>query len=434
MRTSDLLYDLLAKVSEVGRSLSSLSERAAGASPEALAGLCQDLLTGRGEATGLALARQILERVKVLSTAERAAFFEALRTRFGVNPERLRRAVERWQAEPSDEAARALHAAAEPRAQELIRQLNRVPGATATLVAMRRDLIRAMAENPGLRGLDEDFRHLFGSWFNRGFLELRTIDWSTPAAILEKIIRYEAVHAIADWDDLRRRVAAPDRRLYAFFHPALTQEPLIFVEVALTEAIPSAIGPILTEERPELAPKRATTAVFYSISNCQEGLRGVSFGNFLIKQVVEDLQAEFPGLRTFVTLSPVPGLRAWALEHAVGEEQAMVEALESDKAVAAEALAPLAARYLVEARHPRGGALDPVARFHLGNGARLEQINTGADTSERGRRNAWGVMVNYLYDLDHIEKNHEAYAEEGAIATASQVRRLLKSRRTAASA
>ena len=425
MGTSDLLSDLLARVSDVGRALSGTSARVAEAGPEALAGFCETLLAGQGEATGLALARQILERFAALDAAQKAAFFLSLAARVTVDEARLAEAVARWQAAPGDVTARAVHTAAEPRSQELLRLLNRVPGGTAALVAMRADLIAAMRETPALAGLDGDFRHLFASWFNRGFLELRHIDWWTPAAILEKIILYEAVHAIADWDDLRHRVAARDRRLYAFFHPAMRGEPLIFVEVALTDAIPGAIGPVLATDREILAPAKATTAVFYSISNCQRGLRGVSFGNFLIKQVVEDLSAEFPGLRSFVTLSPVPGLRRWALAQEGGERE-LAEALEAG--ARSEALPALAARYLTEARARDGGALDPVARFHLGNGARLEQIHAGADPGPRGRADSWGVMVNYLYDLGHIETNHEAYANEGVIATSSAVRRLAKAR------
>jgi malonyl-CoA decarboxylase len=314
----------------------------------------------------------------------------------------------------SDADARALHVAAEPQTQEFVRRLNRAPRGLPDLVRMREELIPLAKGDASLAALDEDFRHLFASWFNRGFLELRRIDWYTPAAILEKIIEYEAVHEIRDWRDLRRRVAAPDRQLYAFFHPALPDEPLIFVEVALTAEIPAAIGPILSEERKAIDPQKARVAVFYSISNCQVGLRGISFGNFLIKQVVDELTGAFRALDTFVTLSPVPGLRRWAKGEGIEE------------APGKEALTGLAAEYLVEAKRPSGGPVDPVARFHLGNGARLERINIDADRSERGQAQSWGVMVNYLYDLRDIEKNHEAFAESGEVVHSSAVRRALK--------
>ena len=437
-----ILGDLLARVTDVGRSLARVGDAPAATTPAALAALAEDLLAGRGEATGLALAREILTRYRALPPAAKPGFFREMRARFGVDEARMARALAAWQERGDDTSARTLHYACEPRSQELLRMLNRTPGGTAVLVAMRDDLIRAARDDADLRPLDEDFRHLFASWFNRGFLELRQIDWSTSAAVLEKIIAYEAVHEIQDWDDLRRRVAAPDRRLYGFFHPALPGEPLIFVEVALTDAIPGAIGPILARERAPLDPAKATVAVFYSISNCQTGLRGISFGNFLIKQVVEELGRDAPAVKTFVTLSPVPGLRAWAREtlaqgadgplseahrralHLLDPPDGMIDA--EAAAAACDRLAEIAALYLVEGRDGRGQPADPVARFHLGNGARLERINTGADHSARGLKNGWGVMVNYLYDRETIEKNHEAYANSGTVICSTPVRRLLR--------
>jgi malonyl-CoA decarboxylase len=306
---------------------------------------------------------------------------------------------------------------------------------------MREDLADALSEGAPLKAFDRDFRHLFNSWFNRGFLTLRRIDWTTPANILEKIIRYEAVHAIDDWVELRRRLDPPDRRLYAFFHPALGDEPLIFVEVALTTAIPDAIQPLLASQRTPIPAAAATTAVFYSISNAQRGLGGVSFGNFLIKQVVEDLKREWPRLQTFVTLSPVPGFAKWLNRERADEDSAVLDAetrraltLADDAAWTAaprereelaRVLAPLAAHYFLKAKDAAGRTLDPVARFHLGNGARLERIDPNADLSEKGVKQSLGLMVNYLYDLDHIEQNHEAFANRGEIAAAPAIRRLL---------
>ncbi len=405
-RSSSLFGDLLARVTEVGRSLISDTRR-----PLECA---EDLLEGRGEATGLGLAQSVLEGFSALPEDGRLQFFTELRERFGVDTAGLDAAVEQWRSDRSEANARAIHVAAEPRSQELLRRLNRAPGGTAALVEMRAHLIDAMKRDSALGTLDADFVHLFSSWFNRGFLELRRIDWHTPAAILEKIIRYEAVHEINGWDDLRQRVGAPDRRLYGFFHPALGDEPLIFVEVAFTDAMPSAIAPILAEDRETIDPEAARTAVFYSISNCQRGLRGISFGNFLIKQVVEDLRREFSSLRQFVTLSPVPGLRKWA------DAAGIVEPATSEDAER------IAARYLVSERAPSGGALDPVARFHLGNGARLERVNPDADQSPLAIKASWGVMVNYAYDIATIETNHEAYANSGEIAASNTIRRLLR--------
>ena len=300
----------------------------------------------------------------------------------------------------------------------------------------------ALAHRDDLKAVDNDFVHLFSSWFNRGFLVLRRIDWSTPAIILEKIIRYEAVHQIHDWNDLRRRIDPPDRRCFAFFHPALIDEPLIFVEVALERDIPGAIAPILADKREITEPEKARTAVFYSISNCQRGLAGVSFGSFLIKQVAEELTREIPRLATFVTLSPVPGFAGWLARElkkpdspAVADFDAATRAKLNDPQwadnpeVAEELRAPLmqaAAWYFLRARNRRGQPADPVARFHLGNGARLERINWLGDTSDKALASAHGLMVNYLYDLDDIEKNHEAYAEGHTVVAANGVQRLLR--------
>ena len=327
----------------------------------------------------------------------------------------------------------------EPPRQELFRRLNLAPGGTAALVAMREDLLKYGSDDDELKSVDNDFEHLLGSWFNRGFLVLRHIDWSTPADILERIIRYEAVHEIQGWDDLRRRVQPSDRRCFGFFHPSLVDEPLIFVEVALTQEIPASIQNLLAEDRTMLPAGQATTAVFYSISNCQLGLRGISFGNFLIKQVVEDLSRELPSLKTFVTLSPAPTFGAWlsrvmdnsAFAGIPDLDTTALAALRSpawhQDAIQVERLRPLmlglAAIYYLRAKSPSGKPVDPVARFHLGNGARLERLNWPADVSTKGLRESYGLMVNYLYDLRYIEANHEAFVNEGAIIASDAVHR-----------
>src|SRR6202022_2733681 len=257
------------------------------------------------------MALEVLDRYRHLDAAGRLSFFETLARDYGPDRERLSQAIESWRSQPSDDDASDLHFASEPRRQELIRRLNRAPGGTSELVSMRADLLALMKGNKDLAAVDRAVVHLLSSWFNRGFLVLRRIDWSTPANILEQIIRYEAVHEIRDWDDLRRRIDPIDRRCYAFFHPALVDEPLIFVEVALTESIPGAIAPLLAEDRRPVPIERARTAVFYSISNTQRGLGGISFGSFLIKQVAEELRRELPKLDNFVTLSPVPGFVQW---------------------------------------------------------------------------------------------------------------------------
>jgi malonyl-CoA decarboxylase len=436
--------EMLQSIADRGRALilrerrEPAHERSAG-----LVELCEALLSGRGEASGVALAREILSRYAALTIGPRIAFFEALATTFGHDRARIDAAVAAWRQSPSAATAAELNQASEPRRLELFRRLNLAPGGTAALVRMREQLIDAMDHRDDLGVVDNDFVHLFSAWFNRGFLVLRRIDWSTSAAILEKIIRYEAVHEIRDWNDLRRRIDPPDRRCYAFFHPALVDDPLIFVEVALTREIPAAIAPILSDKREVVEPERATTAVFYSITNCQRGLSAVTFGHFLIKQVVEEVSREVPRVSSFVTLSPAPNFAEWlkrerAKEASLAldeEDRAALAALDSadwwrvpeTADILREPLLRAAAWYYVRGRNSRGLPIDAVARFHLGNGARLERLDWLADTSARALAQSHGLMVNYLYDLDYIERNHEAYAQQHAVVAANAVTRLVTS-------
>jgi len=430
------LGELLINVADRGRALIGF-ERFLGKGARSIDRLCEDLLSGRGEASGMALAQAVLEAWQRLDKPGRLAFFNLLKERFGPDPEALDKAIERYREAPDAAAIAALHLASEPRRQELLRRLNLAPEGTHVLVQMREALFEAIEVEPDLKAVDTDFRHL-----NRGFLVLRRIDWRTPANVLEKIIRYEAVHEIQGWDDLRRRLEPADRRCFAFFHPQLVDDPLIFVEVALTTAIPHSIGELLEPERDVIPAQQATTAVFYSISNCQEGLRGISFGNFLIKQVAEDLKRELPGLDTFVTLSPVPGFARWLAGIAAepgdfrlsSEERSELarpagETISLDELTKArrdKLLGQMAAQYLLRARTSSGRVIDPVARFHLGNGARLERINVGGNLSARGLRESHGVMVNYRYDLAEIETNHEAFATRDTVVASSSVRKLLR--------
>jgi len=439
MSSNAYFSDLLSSITERGRTLLRRGGTS-GAKQDAseLIELCEALLSSRGEASGTAMAREVLDRYRQLDEAGRLAFFRTLASSYGPERDKLARAIKAWRAEPNKADASDLHFASEPRRQELIRRLNRAPGATGDLVAMRADLLSVMDGHKDLAALDRDVVHLLSSWFNRGFLVLRRIDWSTPANILEKIIRYEAVHEIRDWNDLRRRIDPVDRRCYAFFHPALVDEPLIFVEVALTETIPAAIAPLLAEDRKPVAVERARTAVFYSISNTQRGLGGISFGSFLIKQVVEELRRELPKLENFVTLSPVPGFMGWLKQASdvpvTDEDRALLHRLDepdwvNNVELAAQLrslLEPLAAWYFLKARTAKGRLIDSVARFHLGNGARLERIDWLGDLSPKAMRESAGLMVNYLYRLDDIEKNHEAYANQGEVAASSAVKKLLK--------
>jgi len=434
--------EIIETLTERGRALLGRKDPGAAISHVDLAALGELLLSRRGEASGVALAQALLESYAQATMPERLGFLRALAERFGPDRTRLQRAIEAFREEESADTLSDLHVAAEPRRQELFRRLNLAPGGTAALLRMREDLLGHVPEHPELRAVDADFTHLFSSWFNRGFLVLKRIDWTTPANILEKIIRYEAVHAIHDWDELRNRLAPDDRRCYGFFHPQLVDEPLIFVEVALTRSVPDAVGPLLDLSRQPIGAEDATTAVFYSISNTQRGLGGVSFGAFLIKQVVENLQAELPNLKTFVTLSPVPGFAAWLARERAREEspvldEAAREALtlldepgwSAEPEVAErvrKAIMPAAAYYLLKARTASGRPVDPVARFHLGNGARLERLDFLGDVSAKGLRESHGLMVNYLYALEEIERNHEAFAEKSAIAASAEVKRILR--------
>lgn len=446
MNTSSFLADMLQTITERGRRFLAFNQRENLDDTVGTTGaLCETLLSSRGEASGMALAKDILDRWQSFDNDEQCIFMNMLLDRFGPDTQRLEAAIENYREHRDAAALLELHLAAEPRRQELIRRFNLAPNGIETLVRMREVLLRLTKDRPDLVAVDADFSHLFGSWFNRGFLVLRPINWSTPANILEKIIRYEAVHDIGGWDELRRRLQPEDRRCFAFFHPQLADDPLIFVEVALTREIPSRIDDLLRADREVIATGETTTAVFYSISNCQEGLKGISFGNFLIKQVVEDLRRDLPRLERFVTLSPVPGFAAWLAEErrnassgalsptaistlAVLDDERWPE--DAEKAAAVEpALTAAAAWYFLRARDNAGRTVDPVARFHLGNGARLEQLNFLGDRSKRAMRQAHGLMVNYLYKLDEIEANHEAFASRRDVVTTQQIRRLVPTTR-----
>lgn len=367
-----------------------------------------DLLSRKGEATGLALASSVVEAWTALDPLQQREWFERLVTDFGVDNDRLSEAVKAYSKKPSSQAVTQLHAASEPKRQELFRRINAAPGGLMCLIRMRECLRPLTLEMPELIVVETDFIHLFISWFNKGFLTLRQIDWNTPAYLLEKLIAYESVHEIQGWSDLRRRLAN-DRRCFAYFHPVIPDEPLIFVEVALVNGISDAIGPLLAQ--PEENSPEPDTAVFYSINNCQPGLTGVSFGNLLIKQAASMLQSENPKLKQFVTLSPVPGFRRWV-------ESQQIDVTDTSK------LKWLCAHYLTQIKGNR--LIDPVARFHLGNGARLERINENADNSEARVNQSYGLMVNYLYELDEIVDNHERLMEEGIVALSKSVQQLVK--------
>ena len=413
-----------------------------------LIGSCKKLLSERGEAAGVSLAKTTLDLYGELDKKDQARFFSRLLADFSPDPKHVLEAAQAYAAEASAANLSRLSTVAEPPRQELLRRLNRAPGGTATILRMRERLLELKGEVRELDAVDWDLRHLLSSWFNPGFLQIVRVDWRTPAYLLEQIILHEAVHEIQGWNDLHRRLEA-DGRCFAFFHPALPDEPLIFVEVALVNRMANAVASLLDVRSTSNDPIRATTAVFYSISNCQPGLRGVSLGNFLIKHVVDVLSREFPRLKVFCTLSPIPGFVAWlgpllkepdaerhkplakALKAVTMELGADAAKIASDPKNAIERLAPLrepltrlCATYLLQRGDGSEPAQDPVARFHLNNGAKLERINWLADVSKKGLRESLGLMVNYLYVPRAIQSNHEKFVR-GEIVASRQVRGLI---------
>ncbi|MDE8653731.1 malonyl-CoA decarboxylase [Novosphingobium album (ex Liu et al. 2023)] len=407
--------DLLMK-SGLGKLLRGIGVTPRAASGDSLLDLADALLSLRGRASGPALASAFFDLYEASDTAARHEFLGKIHDLHPADAVAIDRAIAQWQEKRDENAARALNEATESPSQKLIRLLNLAPQGTERLIDMREDLLSAPKGSPGIAAFDREMESAFTAWFNAGFLELRRIGWDSPAHLLERIIRYEAVHEIHGWEDLRRRVEPTDRRCYGFFHPQMMDDPLIFVEVALTPQLPSAIHQIIAEEREHIPPTEANCAIFYSISNCQVGLKGIPFGNYLIKRVVGLLKGELPHLKTFATLSPVPGFARWLAKEQGAEA----------KVPGAKDLRMLAAQYLVTAKGRGGQPLDSVARFHLGNGARLEAIHANADLSENGQRQAHGVMVNYVYDLGEIEANHFALTELGTVATSKAVQALVE--------
>jgi malonyl-CoA decarboxylase len=408
---------------------------------------CQRLLSERGEANSVAIAHALVDRFQDLPDEQQGNFFTRLAREFGPDPAAVLGGAQAFAGAPTADNLRRLIELAEPPRQELLRRINRSPGGTASIVSMRRALLARLGRQPELQAVEADFLHLLSSWFNPGFLQLQRVGWNSPAQLLEQIIQHEAVHQIDGWDDLRRRLQ-PDRRCFAFFHPQLPNEPLIFVEVALLRDMPGAIAPLIDKASAPLPASQFKVAAFYSISNCQPGLKGVSLGNFLIKRVAEELQRELPQLKTFCTLSPIPGFVRWvragtfpdALPKARGERlrdahRALLDAADGnvDNLFAAstlrglnaqgnQALLQLCAFYLQTCSTSADG--DPVARFHLDNGARLERLHLHADLSAKGLRQSFGLMVNYLYDLKKIELHHERFTQ-GAVAHSRALAALL---------
>ncbi len=438
MTHAGFFHDLLHSIFKRSIKLPRLSWLEGEEAEQSLKSLTEAVLQTKGEASALVYAERFHKLYEETGTDERNSFFKLLAENYDLEPQAVINAAREYLEERSPANFSSLIEVAEPPRQELFRRLNSVAYGTVRLVRMREALLKEAKTNQALNRVDLDLCHMFRSWFNRGFLVLRAINWTTPAHILEKIIAYEAVHEIPSWDELRLRLEPEDRRCFAFFHPSMQDEPLIFVEVALGQDVPAKIADVLAPDREIQDPDKAKSAIFYSISNCQKGLKGISFGNFLIKQVANDLQNHFPHLEEFATLSPMPGFINW-LRHKSGErwDENAAELLQHlvnhdwpGDADLAEHLKPgilrLAAQYLLKSDRPDGSPNDPVARFHLENGATLDRVNWLGDVSNKGLTQAAGLMVNYRYDLARLEHNHEIYAAEKKILASSSVKALLK--------
>jgi malonyl-CoA decarboxylase len=392
------------------------------------------VMSANGEVSSLIYAERFLGHVEALDADALSKLVRHIATTYDIDSPALANAARDYGTTPDAKSLSQIANLAEPQWQELFRRLNAAKNGTVRLVRLRQRLLALSGNDNDIARIESGLAALLRAWFNPGFLVLHPIDWSTPASVLEKIIAYEAVHEITSWDALRARLAPEDRRCFAFFHPRMPEEPLIFVEVALTDTIPGNIVDVLQMDRQITSKDTASTAVFYSISNCQAGLAGISFGNFLIKRVAQELQLEHPQLTTFVTLSPVPGLMRWMRREMPDLAKQFAADGRPDWPADADALEPAftaaALRYFTRSDRPDGWPNDPVARFHLGNGAILEQINYGADKSPKGMAQSAALMVNYRYNLDVVEANHEAFHETKTVLLSPVLKTLKKSTKT----
>jgi len=405
---------------------------------DSIISLCDDLISNKGAAFGITVARDITDLYQTLSPEKKLLFFKKINEKFRPNHTKVTEAIDLYKAEQNDKNLFKLFITSEGQRRELFRRMNMSPNGISTIVSLREDLLKILNENKELKPLDNDLRELFKSWFNPGFLKLAKITWDTKAAVLEKIIQYERVHKIKDMNELKRRLGE-DRRFFSYFHPALDDEPIIFVQVALTNGLGKSIQEIMKPSAE--GAKKYDTATFYSISNCQEGLSRVTLGNFLIKRVVYEIQEELPNIKNFGTLSPIPGFRDWfttldekIIQNILGKiPYSNVSFLKSTDLKVGDgrivsnkhAIIKLVAHYLMNEKNKKGLPINDVCRFHLGNGAIIDDININANVSEVGLNRSFGVMVNYLYELKNIEKNHEDYINNKKIIISDQLKKKL---------
>ena len=405
---------------------------------DSIISLCDDLISNKGAAFGITVARNITELYQSLSQENRLLFFKKINEKYKPSFTKVNEAIENYTKSQNEKTLSNLFMVSEGKRRELFRRMNMAPNGTAIIVSLREDLLKILKNNKELLALDDDLRHLFRAWFNPGFLKLAKITWDTKAAILEKIIKYERVHQIKDMNELKRRLGE-DRRFFSYFHPALEDEPIIFVQVALTKGLGKSIQELMKQSISD--QKKNDTATFYSISNCQEGLSRVTLGNFLIKRVVYEIQEELPHIKNFGTLSPIPGFADWfsyleeskiknILRNLTDQNMFFLKSPDlkiGDKRIIEnkEALKKLVAHYIVNEKNEKGLPVNDVSRFHLGNGAIVDDIAINANISETGFKRSYGVMVNYLYELKNIEKNHEDYINNKKVVVSEKIKKCL---------
>mgnify|MGYP001401052635 FL=1 len=414
-----LFQNILSSLVKGTRRLNRLGSKSFGKLHNDINKAVDSVMSTSGEVSSLVYAEHLLNLIEAQDDNNLNKFLKNLLSNYDIDTKKLAQDVKNYSSEKNEENLIKINHSSEPKWVELFRRLNATSNGTYRLVKLRERI--QLLNNPELKIFDSGLLNLFRYWFNPSFLVLEKIDWETPANILEKIIEYEAVHEINSWDDLRARLAPTDRQCFAFFHPLIPDDPLIFVEVALCVGIPKSIQKIIKIDRDEIDIEEANTAIFYSISNCHNGLLGISFGNFLIKKVAKNLKRELPDLNQFLTLSPIPGLMKWMEEYApITFERC------KDKNCSDEELMKKTIKYLTESDRDDGLPNDPVGRFHIGNGASLERINLNADLSEKGLSQSYGIMANYLYDLDVVEENHELFFKNKIVQTSNEIKTLKK--------
>jgi len=410
-----LFQNILTSVMKGTRRLNRLGSKSFGTLHKDINKATESVMSTTGEVSTQVYAEHLLNLIEDLDDKGLSKFLKNLLSKYDIDTKILLKNAKIYSSQKNQKNYQEISNSSEARWIELFRRLNSTPNGTYRLVKMR-ERIRSL-NNEDFKILDYGLLRLFKYWFNPSFLVLERIDWETPANILEKIIQYEAVHEINSWNDLRARLAPKDRQCFAFFHPLIPNDPLIFVEVALCSGVPKSIQKIINIDRQEIDVEEANTAIFYSISNCHNGLLGISFGNFLIKEVAKNLKRELPDLNQFLTLSPLPGFMKWMEEYApITFERC------SEKNCSDDELMKKAIKYLTESDRKDGMPNDPVGRFHIGNGASLERVNLGADLSEKGLLQSYGVMANYLYDLDVVEENHEIFYKNKVVPVSSEIK------------